>query len=541
MDQSETRGEFAKTIGLRALASFLVLWTPFFAFIAYRDYPIPALSLLYFAVPCALLSLLLSLLCWRNGYLRQAIFFTCLLALFFDVQFEWFAKGLAYGACLGTLGLCWLLRQHLSTILIAIFTALLVSTAVIESLEPYSEFSRTAAKDANIGGEARSDLIVHLLLDEFTGIAGIPTEIPGGKELREELQAFFIANGFRLFGNAIGEYQQSRNSIAGTFNFTAGPEPNGLYEGTRPYVLSRNAYFEKLSADGYGINVYQSTYMDYCRGQPRLVKQCYTYRSDATNWLKEAELSDADKLNFVLGQYLRLSNIVEKPLKAYTKLERYAGREGIALPPLPEWSVNPAIFIAMAALDHLLEDIVSGSRGRAYFAHLLMPHGPFVVDAQCALRSDFDGWISNNPPYRKENSETERALRFPFYFEQIRCMQARLQVLFDRLRSAGLFDDATIIIHGDHGSRINRIPMRAKNRDQISKSDLLDGFSTLFAAKSPHLEPGYDDSLAPISRLLAKAIGQPELSTPAGSGVVIYLEGGDYDDPWTPLAWPIAE
>lgn len=538
---TEARGEFAKVIVFRALAAFLVLWTPFFVFVAYRDYPIPALSLLYFVVPCALLSLLLSLLCWRNGYLRQTFLFTCLLALFLDVQFEWFAKVPAYAASLGVLGLCWLLRQHLSTILIAIFAVLMVSTAVIESLEPYPQSSRVVAKDVKTGGETRSDLVVHLLLDEFAGIEGIPIEIPGGKELREELRTFFIANGFRLFGNAVSEYQASRNSIAGTFNFTAGPEPYELYEGKRPYVLSRNAYFEKLSADGYGIHVYQSTYMDYCGGQPELVKQCYTYRLDETNWLEEAKLSDADKLDFFFGQYLQLSNIADQLLKAYAKLERYAGQKGIALPPLHEWRANPSILIAMTTLDHILEDVVSGSRGDAYFAHLLMPHAPFVVDAQCALRRDLASWVGSRPPYKKENSESERALRFPFYFEQVRCMQRRLQVFFDHLRAAGVFDDTTMIIHGDHGSRINRIRMRASNRDQFSKSDLLDSFSTLFAAKSPHLEPGYDDSLAPISELLARTIGQPELRAPSGSEVVVYLEGSDDYDPWTPLAWPVTE
>ena len=535
---NETRAGFTKAVGMRALAAFLVLGTPFFAFVAYRDYPIPALSLLYFAVALAVLALLLALLSGRNGYLRQAILFTCLLALFFDVQFDGFAGAPAYAACLGMFGLCWLLREHLSTILAATFGVLLVSSVVTYSLQPYPQTTQTVAEDAESGSAKKSSLVLHLLLDEFTGIEGIPIDIEGGEDLREELQTFFIANGFRLFGNAVSEYQASRNSIAGTFNFTAGPKPYELYEGKQPYILSQNAYFEKLSALGYGIHVYQSSYMDYCRGQPELIERCFTYRSDETNWLKEAKLSDADKLDFFLGQYLQLSDIAEEALKTYAKLQRQAGEHNIALPPLPEWSVNPAIMVAMTTMDQIVEDVVSGGGGRAYFAHLLMPHSPFVLDARCELRSDFSDWISSRPPYRKENSEDERAQRFPFYFEQIRCMQLRLQAFFDRLRAADLFDDATIIIHGDHGSRINRIRMRAKNRDQFTKSDLLDGFSTLFAARSSHLEPGYEESLAPISKLLAKAIGQSELSAPDGSEVVIYLEGSDDDDPWTPLAWP---
>jgi hypothetical protein len=69
---------------------------------------------------------------------------------------------------------------------------------------------------------------------------------------------------------------------------------------------------------------------------------------------------------------------------------------------------------------------------------------------------------------------------------------------------AGLLQDATIIIHGDHGSRITlRDPIIA-NRNQATIIDYVDSFSTLFAIRSPELEPGYSSQLQPLPNLIAE-------------------------------------
>src|SRR3546814_3869309 len=49
-----------KAIGLRALAVFLLLWTPFFVFVAHRDHPVPPGGLLASAGWCLLAALILS-------------------------------------------------------------------------------------------------------------------------------------------------------------------------------------------------------------------------------------------------------------------------------------------------------------------------------------------------------------------------------------------------------------------------------------------------------------------------------------------------
>lgn len=531
---------FLKTLGFRVLACFLVLWTPFFVFVAYRGYPIPPLSLLYSAGFCVLLSLLLGAICGRGGDIRQTIVFACLVALFLDIQFDWFSDAIAYLVFALMLALFWVLRRHLAMILSAVFAVLLVSTAVLGPTETYREVA-TTEREAAPGAGAGPAGIVHLLLDEHAGILGIPEDLPGGEALRQDLRAFFVSNGFRLFGGAVSEYQSSKSSISGMLNFTAGPHPYERYQGKRPYVLTKNAYFEALSEAGYRIEVHQSTYMDFCREQAELISRCDTYRYDGTDWLKDSALSDFGKLSFLFGMYLQLSDYAESALKLYARRGPDLRGLGIDLPPLLEWDDSPSSLNAMAAFDRMVDQLAAGTAGKLYFAHLLLPHGPYAFDAQCRLRSEFSSWASNRPPYRKANSEDERSLRYQLYFDQVRCMQRRLQALFDRLRSAGLYADTTIVIHGDHGARINLVVPRAQNRESLSTQDYLDNFSTLFAAKSPAFQAGYEDELVPASRLLAEAIGRPDLVPSPVSELVLYLEGDKDEEPWTAVPWRFPE
>ena len=91
-------------------------------------------------------------------------------------------------------------------------------------------------------------------------------------------------------------------------------------------------------------------------------------------------------------------------------------------------------------------------------------------------------------------------------------MTQQLQGLFDALKVAGVFDEATIIVHGDHGSRINL----GSDQERLTPSGVVERFSTLFAIKSPQVTPGYDEHMSPLQDLLASAVGlDPVVDDPA--------------------------
>ena len=80
-------------------------------------------------------------------------------------------------------------------------------------------------------------------------------------------------------------------------------------------------------------------------------------------------------------------------------------------------------------------------------------------------------------------------------------MTQQLKGLFDALKVAGVFEEATIIVHGDHGSRAS---VRGSEAEHPAPVDL---FSTLFAVKAPQVVPGYDEQMSPLQDLLASAVG----------------------------------
>ncbi len=533
-----------RAYGSRLLALFLILWTPFLSFWSYRGDPIPTLSFLYSAILFGLFSLFLAALMGRSKGLRQCAVFTFAVCLFLDFQFEWFSDLTAYAVSLSILAAFWLVRAHLPFILSAIFLTILAAIGVIPPTDPYVEREISLDKgpdqiEAEVGRGQQWPTVVHLVLDEYAGIQGLPTDVAGGAELREQQRAFFTSYGFKLFGNAISEYASSKSSISGILNFTAGEHPEVRYHGKRPYILKGSKYFELLHESGYRIHVYQSTYMDFCTDLSSLIDRCYIFRYDGTDWLKTASLDHLDKFKALLGVYLSLSEIFESVWKLYIRTRDFLSQSGIDLPLLMDWDGRTGPINSMSTFDLLIDDIVQSPPGTVYFAHLLMPHGPYVFDAGCQLRPGVLKWRKNSPLHRKENTQSSRALRYRLYFDQVRCTTRRLQELFERMKSAGLFADALIIVHGDHGSRIFRVATRAKNKDRLARQDLLDGFSTLFAVRSPAVDGGLSERIRPVSGLLGEIMGLAHSNPSSTSELDVYLEGRN-DEPWIAVPWPMA-
>ena len=70
------------------------------------------------------------------------------------------------------------------------------------------------------------------------------------------------------------------------------------------------------------------------------------------------------------------------------------------------------------------------------FIHLITPHAPFVTNSQCG----FSG------------KELDR--EYTNIYNQARCALIQLVQLLDRFKKSGIYDSATILVHGDHGIRL---------------------------------------------------------------------------------------
>jgi hypothetical protein len=192
-------------------------------------------------------------------------------------------------------------------------------------------------------------------------------------------------------------------------------------------------------------------------------------------------------------------------------------------------------------LKVLWNDIASLPHGTALFAHLIIPHHPYVAHADCSIRpasGDFL-WYNNNrflpSAEGPTNTIASRQERHKLYFEQLGCLYLRLDELFDRMRAARIYDDSIIILHGDHGSRIGINEPTSKNQHTLTKQDLVDGFSTLFAMKLPGRPGGYDKSPWSLEQLFAKFVFEAGLTPtkilPEKSEPYVYLITDQATDP----------
>jgi hypothetical protein len=72
------------------------------------------------------------------------------------------------------------------------------------------------------------------------------------------------------------------------------------------------------------------------------------------------------------------------------------------------------------------------------------------------------------------------------------------------MATAGVFETATVIVHGDHGSRIPLLMPSPRTAVRLSETDLIGSYATLFAIRTPELRAHRDPSLRSIQGLFAE-------------------------------------
>lgn len=405
----------------------------------------------------------------------------------------------------------YLVREHLPTIFATVFATVMVSGLALPSGSV--EFG---PRRIEVTAPLRADLdpIIHLVLDGHAAVEGIPRDIDGGPELQEDLRRFYEAWGFRLYGRAYSPYFQTNASLGSLMNGDASPATYRYVKHVGGYtnIITANGYFEKFAKAGYRIRVYQSDYFDVCQGPGEFVEFCYTYPFSRLYVIQDLDLSVLEKAKWILGRYVMLSSVY--------KLTRFMN---------PDWgwkNYNDLFTLtAMDVIERSWNDVLEAPRGRLFFIHLPLPHGPYVWDAACRLRPDTDAWGS-----RKVNHEFAlyrgtpeyRVAMYKQYFAQVRCIMSRMDALFRAMRERGILEDATIVVHGDHGSRITLLDPYQENKRSLSPEDYVDSFSTLYAIRAPGVTPGYDDRPATLHNLFStQVLGAPP---PAEDGMVFLIE-----------------
>ena len=490
------------------LAAPLVLVTPFVLFVTYHEYRLLSPEILWCVLILVGIGLMASVVTLLGGMARVLIS-AGLLTFYLEVQIDWLTPRMIAATYLGLVPVCWLLRRHVWELMAGFSTVTVVLTLAFPESTRIGE--NASVQEETTAPAATLPPLLHIVLDEHIGVAGIPTDISGGRALRTALVEFYEGNGFRLFGRAFSQYVNTRDSMSNLLNLTS-EDRSAVYfvNQTGDYYLPVNAYFRILSERGYVLRVYQSDYLRFCEAEDVRVASCLQYRSNSIKSIEGVPLGTARKTVFILRNFLRRFTTLEYLRMRYRRrLRPWLLDSGFAP---ADWPPGPGVMAitAFPVIDRLREDITKSPNGTAFFAHLLTPHAPYVYDADCELRLEGSQWLW--PEVAPTNTPASRAELYPDYFEQVNCVTQQLQGLFDALKVAGVFDEATIIVHGDHGSRINL----GSDQERLTPSGVVERFSTLFAIKSPQVTPGYDEHMSPLQDLLASAVGlDPVVDDPA--------------------------
>lgn len=365
------------------------------------------------------------------------------------------------------------LKRHGPRLLSVIFLASLLSLTVLPTTNSPLSWEHGELPDQ------RSPLptFILIMLDMQVGLAGFPANMPMAQEARAGVE--HTLRDFTIHGRAYSRYAHTMLSLSSALNFTAfadlPPVVNGASD---PYIfsLSENHLANGLKEAGYAVAGYQSHHMNLCA---EIVDHCLTYSSKLISHIRNSTLSEWQRAVALLRQfYYEVSN---KHVSHYIAL-----------------SAEPLLVAAG-------EEIGRDSRGLAVIAHLLLPHDPFLYDESCHITPP-ETWLWYD--------EGTRPHAYELYARQELCLMRMLDGFFGQLKRDGLWDDATIIVIGDHGTRLTdneerqlRVP-KIENKAALSDTDMVDIFSTLFAIKSPGLSAGIVDAPVEIQSALAYYMGE---------------------------------
>ncbi|MGH8604625.1 MAG: sulfatase-like hydrolase/transferase, partial [Gammaproteobacteria bacterium] len=269
-------------------------------------------------------------------------------------------------------------------------------------------------------------------------------------------------------------YFFTRDSLSSMVNY--GHAVNSDKDTRNVLNIKTSAYFDTLVRSGYNIHVYQTPFANFCASPS--VTFCRTlYHFDPLSPYVPEERT-APKLRNTIGMVLSFfresytSNITASMFQATAG----AWPQTYTAQAFPLW------------FEQLSQHIMEVEPGTMVFAHLLMPHSPYKLTSSCELsQNELQPYNLANRSRHQEWSDM-RVQYYEGYFEQITCLYKRLDALFVKMRQSHRFDDAIIVIHGDHGSRISK----SNYYEEMSREDFLDNYPTYFSIRAPTVEAGYD-------------------------------------------------
>lgn len=507
------------------------------------DYPLFRKEVLLVVSVTAIVGLLVGWIIHRASLPLRLIVLALLLTVVCDLYFIGgsFSAGLLLFVVIGLV--VWALRAHVTTAAFVVAVAALASTILVH---PFRAVAQYGGQPTGASRSAQSAIppVFHIILDGSSGMAGLADDTV----LTRDITELFRRRGFRWFPNAYSSYFDTSNSIPGLVNLTIPPTDSSYVRRRDSSALTvrGNPYLDTMRSRGYALRIYQSSYLDFCSSVAPSISSCFTYPFSSLSYASKFSLSTSARARLIATYVLaERSYLFTRTFREYDVIIRpQLVKWGIAAP-LWKWA-NPQVGVAPSLVFERLEsDVADGSAGTLFFVHLLLPHGPYQFDAQCRAHEQLSSWLSRNSPEAPVgdiNTAASRTLRRRQYGEQVRCVMRTLEEFFVKLDQLGVYESAIIVLNGDHGNRITINPIDGANAYRLTRQDLLDTYSTLFAVKAPAIDRGPDTATVNIidifRSLLLSGFRSTELDTASRRGEPTVLLVNEPNKAMIPLAYP---
>lgn len=462
------------------------------AALGYRIYDVEFLAVASATCPIALLISITS----RRSDLLAVLTTSLALFLFLDLYFMDVVNPVVGAIDFSVIAAsCWVLRRRIVAALAAgglVFTISVILMA--QPLDPPA-FQERPMTRAQVDRPA----IIHLILDEHCGAACLPAAILSDEE-RELTLHRYAELGFRVWSSVRSTSSATQVSLSDLMNpgrtdaeVTVRQRPPGF-----EYGIGLNTYFKHAASLGYRIRVLQSSFMDLCPSGETGRLQCRTYPHNSAGILRYVDLTPTERLRLFLGILDWGAQRAYDTLAYRQLLKTDVGRtieEWRAT--RSRWRVQP--LIAERMLQRVISDIRELGPGDLYVAHLLLPHHPYVFDEACKV-SRPEQWIDINVP-SPIATDRIRLSRYARYMAQMECTDHLVAGLVKVVDDNPGLRNGTIVIHGDHGSRIGPTTYARLGPDYSRPDHDRDFRAVLFAVRAPGLPPGTTDAAELLPRL----------------------------------------
>jgi hypothetical protein len=477
-------GERTESYRLYAIAGALLGAGPIWHYLYVNRYPLRP-ELLLLVGGAALLGVLIALVAHRIGGLLETLAIGVLLYLFADLQFDldtylrWWML-LAIGVVLA-----FVLQRRRATIIAITLGAFYVSslprggrggtTIAHERATP----ATPATPAASPATTAARPTLVHVILDEQWGIGGL--ELEGDTATANFLTDFYVSRGFEVYPAAYSRFNRTIESIPNLLSLGQPPRLAPV-DPKRQTARAFEAipYFELLRAQGYTIRVFQNAYIDYCVARASPVASCETQPGNSVANIGYLEGSVLSRAWFAGRYFLNITSHLYRKLHPDGEKWRRASAGG-----------------GFLALRHVREAIATGpNTGVAYFVHVLLPHRPLTLQADCGILRDPRQRIGYEQPDRLSDDEWEETIELAG--QQIRCTHLAFARVLDALDESAGRQNAIVIVHGDHGGRIFQNRPTMESIRSLDDRQLAGRYSTILAVRRPGVAAGVRAEPVPV-------------------------------------------